>query len=100
MPVGRNVLEKFLNDLLQPERYTDYGPNGLQVEGRESISKAAFAVSATLESIDAAVRAGADALIVHHGMLWDFHGVQPLRGAFGRRLRALIQGQEPALKNR
>jgi dinuclear metal center YbgI/SA1388 family protein len=93
MPVGRNVLEKFLNDLLQPQRYTDYGPNGLQVEGRESISKAAFAVSATLESIDAAVRARADALIVHHGLLWDFHGVQPLRGAFGRRLRALIQSQ-------
>lgn len=93
MPVSRNVLEKFLSELLQPERYIDYGPNGLQVEGRDTISRAAFAVSATRDSIDAAVRARADALIVHHGLLWDFHGVQPIRGAFGRRLRPLIEAQ-------
>lgn len=93
MPIARNVLEKFLNDLLQPERYTDYGPNGLQIEGKETIARAAFAVSATRESIDAAIAARADALIVHHGVLWEFHGVQPIRGAFGRRLRPLIEAQ-------
>jgi dinuclear metal center YbgI/SA1388 family protein len=93
MTVARHLLEKFLNDLLQPERYTDYGPNGLQVEGREMIMRAAFAVSATRESIDAAIAAQADALIVHHGLLWEFHGVQPIRGAFGRRLRPLIEAQ-------
>jgi dinuclear metal center YbgI/SA1388 family protein len=93
MPVGRNVLEKFLNDLLQPERYTDYGPNGLQIEGKQTITRAAFAVSATRESIDAAIQARADALIVHHGLLWEFQGVQPIRGAFGRRVRPLIETQ-------
>jgi len=93
MTIARHRLEKFLNDLLQPERYTDYGPNGLQVEGTETIRRAAFAVSATRESIDAAICADADALIVHHGLLWDFHGVQPIRGAFGRRLRPLIEAQ-------
>jgi dinuclear metal center YbgI/SA1388 family protein len=91
MAIDRALLEKFLNDLLQPERYADYGPNGLQIEGKHSIQRAAFAVSATRESIDAAVRAKADVLIVHHGLLWDFHGVQPIRGAFGRRLRPLIE---------
>jgi dinuclear metal center YbgI/SA1388 family protein len=93
MPIARNILEKFLNELLQPERYADYGPNGLQVEGKDAITRAAFAVSATRDSIEAAIAARAEALIVHHGLLWDFHGVQPIRGAFGRRLRPLIEAQ-------
>ena len=93
MAVARDVLEKFCDDLLQPQRFTDHCPNGLQVEGRELNSRVAFAVSATRESIEAAVRAQADPLIVHHGILWDFHGVQPVRGAFGRRLRPLIAAQ-------
>jgi dinuclear metal center YbgI/SA1388 family protein len=93
MPVDRNALERFLSDLLQPERYTDYGPNGLQIEGKQTITRAAFAVSATRESIDAAIAARADALIVHHGLLWEFHGVQPIRGAFGRRVRPVIEAQ-------
>ena len=91
--VERDALEQFFATLLQPERFTDHCPNGLQIEGKATITRAAFAVSATRESIEAAVRAQADALIVHHGVLWDFHGVQPIRGAFGRRVRPLIEAR-------
>lgn len=80
----------YFDELLQPDRFADYGPNGLQVEGGETIGRVAFAVSATLDSIERAVAGGAQALVVHHGLLWKFHGVRPLAGPYGRRLFPLI----------
>lgn len=91
MSITRNQLEKFLNHLLCPEKFTDYGPNGLQVEGKEIIKKIAFALSATKESIDIAAAKKADALIVHHGLFWNFHGVRVLTGPFGRRVAPLLK---------
>lgn len=64
-------LLQYLNQLLQPELFTDVCPNGLQVEGKEDIFRIAFAVSASLETIKQAVAMKADALIVHHGIFWD-----------------------------
>lgn len=55
---------------LQPERFKDYGPNGLQVEGAERIRKIVSGVTASRALIDAAIEAGADALFVHHGLFW------------------------------
>lgn len=64
-------LLQYLNQLLQPELFSDVCPNGLQVEGKKTISRIAFAVSASLATIQQAVAIKADALIVHHGIFWD-----------------------------
>ena len=56
--------------LLQPERFRDYGPNGLQVEGRARVSKLVSGVTASRALIDAAIAARADAIFVHHGLFW------------------------------
>lgn len=87
----RNELTNYLNDLLQPENFKDYCPNGMQVEGSETIHKVAFAVSATRDSITQAVELGADTLITHHGLIWHFHGARPLTGHFGKRIAPLIK---------
>ncbi|MCD6446533.1 MAG: Nif3-like dinuclear metal center hexameric protein [Candidatus Marinimicrobia bacterium] len=64
----RTQLSEDLRQLFRYEDYEDYCLNGLQIEGRESIKKIAFAVSYNLLSLEAAIESGADALIVHHGV--------------------------------
>jgi len=66
----RSEIEAFLQQLLRPEAFKDYGPNGLQVEGRGQVRCIASGVTASLAFIDAAVAAGADTLLVHHGLFW------------------------------
>jgi dinuclear metal center YbgI/SA1388 family protein len=56
--------------LLAPERFKDYGPNGLQVEGRTTVRKIVSGVTASRALIEAAIRAEADAIFVHHGLFW------------------------------
>jgi len=56
--------------LLQPTLFRDYGPNGLQVEGKPAVRKIVSGVTASLALIEAAVAAGADAIFVHHGLFW------------------------------
>lgn len=56
--------------LLQPERFRDYGPNGLQVEGRLPVRKIVSGVTASRALIEAAIAAQADAIFVHHGLFW------------------------------
>lgn len=68
--VSRGQLLQSLDALLQPSGFKDYGPNGLQVEGRAEIRKLVSGVTASLALIDAAIDAGADALLVHHGLFW------------------------------
>ncbi len=63
-------LEKIINTYLETGRYQDVSCNGLQIEGRPEVNRIATAATASLEAIDAAVEAGADALIVHHGLFW------------------------------
>ena len=63
------LLQAF-DTLLQPERFKDYGPNGLQVEGRLQVKKIVSGVTASLALIEAAVTAQADAIFVHHGLFW------------------------------
>ena len=60
-----------LEQLLSPGEFSDYGPNGMQVEGKKEVKKIAFAVSASLAAIEESVKRGADALIVHHGIFWQ-----------------------------
>jgi len=69
----RTELESCLNTLLEVGKYHDYGPNGLQVEGRAEVRKIVSGVTASLAFIEAAVAAGADTLLVHHGLFWKGH---------------------------
>ena len=70
MSVSRQQLLDACHALLQPERFKDYGPNGLQVEGREQVRHIVSGVTASLALIDAAIDAKADAIFVHHGLFW------------------------------
>lgn len=81
-----------LDALLRTAEIPDYGNalNGLQVERDGDVHQVAAAVDLRLRTIDAAVAGGADLLLVHHGLFWG--GIQPLRGAHGRRVRALLAG--------
>jgi dinuclear metal center YbgI/SA1388 family protein len=66
----RQQLHSALDALLQPEQFKDYGPNGLQVEGRETITHLVSGVTASRALIEAAIEARADAVLVHHGLFW------------------------------
>lgn len=89
--IDRDELLAELNTLLDVNSYNDYGPNGLQIEGNQQITKIAFAVSATRYTIEKACELGAEALIVHHGLFWKFHGVRTLTGSFYKRVQPLIK---------
>jgi dinuclear metal center YbgI/SA1388 family protein len=91
--VQRSDLQVFLDQYLEIKIFEDYGPNGLQIEGVEQIQKIAFAVSATQDSITKAIQEDAQALIVHHGLFWNFHGVRTITGPFAKRVRPLIEKQ-------
>ena len=67
---SRDDLLQAFNTLLQPERFKDYGPNGLQVEGKPKVKKIVSGVTASWALIEAAVEAQADAIFVHHGLFW------------------------------
>jgi dinuclear metal center YbgI/SA1388 family protein len=66
----RNELRDYLDKLLEAERFRDYCPNGLQVEGRAELRRVVCGVTASQALIDEAVRQNADAILVHHGWFW------------------------------
>jgi len=67
---SRQQLLQAFDGLLQPGRFKDYGPNGLQVEGKPEISMIVSGVTASRALIEAAIQANADAIFVHHGLFW------------------------------
>ena len=69
MASAQQLLQAF-DGLLQPERFTDYAPNGLQVEGKGEVRRLVSGVTASRALIEAAVSARADAVVVHHGLFW------------------------------
>lgn len=70
---NRQDLQTAWDTLLQPERFKDYCPNGLQVEGTDEVRKVVSGVTASLALIDAAIAEGADTIFVHHGLFWRGH---------------------------
>lgn len=87
--VERSRLGSYLAQLLNTTQVRDYCPNGLQVEGREKIGKIVTGVTASMAMIEAAVEAGADALLVHHGYFW--RNEDPcIVGQKHRRIRLLL----------
>ena len=85
-----NDLSDYLDRLLRPEQFSDYCPNGLQVEGKREINKIVTGVTASMELLQAARRANADAILVHHGYFWRGEA-QPIVGIKKRRLQFLLQ---------
>jgi dinuclear metal center YbgI/SA1388 family protein len=86
----RATLELRLNQWLEPARFKDYGPNGLQVEGRTEVRRLVCGVTASLALIDAAIAAGADAVLVHHGLFWRGQDGR-VTGWMKQRLARLLQ---------
>lgn len=82
----------YLNEEMQSSLYEDFCVNGLQVEGASEIRNIAVAVSASLETITAAVQLGVQALIVHHGIFWK--GDSPvIKGPKRKKLELLLNNQ-------
>lgn len=85
----RQELDVYLDQYLEVAKFRDYCPNGLQVEGRDSVRRIVSGVTASIALIEAAVEAHADAILVHHGYFW--RGEDPrLVGPRRRRLALLL----------
>lgn len=65
-----NALVDYTAQIMQPERFRDYCPNGLQIEGRAEVTKIVTGVTASMALLEAASAAGADVILVHHGYFW------------------------------
>lgn len=90
MSIERTKLLAYINEMLEPSAYSDYCPNGLQVEGSKTISKLITGVTASQALIDRAVEESADAILVHHGFFWK--GEDPtVTGIKYQRLKTLIE---------
>tara|TARA_R110002110_G_scaffold91264_2_gene237620 strand:- start:247141 stop:247908 length:768 start_codon:yes stop_codon:yes gene_type:complete len=90
MSVNLHELTACLDDLLQPQRYSDYCPNGLQVEGRAEVARLVTGVTASQALLDAAAECRADAVLVHHGYFWKGEAPQVV-GMKRRRLATLLR---------
>lgn len=86
----RKEFTDHLNRYLEIEKFADVCPNGLQVEGKEEIQKVVTAVSANLLTIEKAVEAKADALVVHHGLFWNRDSL-PIVESRKKKLAMLLQ---------
>jgi len=89
-PLPLAELVAYLDELLDVRHGRDYGPNGLQVEGRAEIRKVVTGVSACRELFVRAREAGADTILVHHGLFWDWMPRQ-LTGFHFERVAELIR---------
>ena len=69
--VDRDDLKNYCHSYLSVDKYKDYGPNGLQIEGTSRINKIISGVSANLDLIERAIEEKADAIFVHHGIFWN-----------------------------
>jgi len=68
---SRDEILDYARELLDLDAFDDYGPMGLQVVGADEVTKVAASVSSSLELFERAAAAGAQLVIVHHGILWN-----------------------------
>jgi dinuclear metal center YbgI/SA1388 family protein len=85
----RDALVHAMNRWLEPDRFSDYCPNGLQVEGRADVAKIVSGVTACQALLDAALSARADLILVHHGYFWKGEDLR-IRGMRKKRLQTLL----------
>lgn len=86
----RNEIVSYTNELLNITQFKDYAPNGLQVEGKQEIQHIVSGVTASLQFIEAAIQAKADAILVHHGYFWRNEAAE-IVGMKYQRIQALMQ---------
>ena len=87
--MNRDDLTGYLKEFLNTDTFSDICPNGLQVEGRSEIKKLVLGVSASVDLFQKAINENADAIIVHHGIIWSFE--RPVyRGGYRERVRLLL----------
>lgn len=87
---SRSDIESYLGALLDVGKFRDYGPNGLQIEGKPEVRKLVSGVTASRALIEAAIERQADAILVHHGLFWRGHDGR-LTGWLKARVELLIK---------
>lgn len=90
MPARRDELLAFFAELLDLESFEDLGPNGLQVPGAGEVHTMVTGVSGQLELFERAAGRGAQLVVTHHGILWDFLP-RRIDARLARRLRVLLE---------
>jgi dinuclear metal center YbgI/SA1388 family protein len=85
----RDDLVSWLDTLLATSTFHDDSRNGLQIEGREEVTRVAVATDACLATLETAIAGGTDLLIVHHGLFWG--ACEPIVGVHGRRIRTALR---------
>jgi dinuclear metal center YbgI/SA1388 family protein len=88
---ARDDILDYARELLDLDNYQDYGPMGLQVVGADEVTKIAAGVSSSRELFERAAQAGAQLLVVHHGLFWENDPRVVDRQLKGR-LQALFEG--------
>jgi dinuclear metal center YbgI/SA1388 family protein len=88
----RDAILAFASELLDLDAYPDYGPMGLQVAGASKVDRIACGVSSSLELFERTAAAGAQMLLVHHGLLWD-RDSRVIDDALRRRLKTLLDAE-------
>jgi len=85
----RDEIVAHLDRLLDAQAWEDYGPNGLQVVGRDEVELVVTGVSAHRELFERAAEAGAGMVLCHHGIFWK-STPQVVGAQMKGRLRALF----------
>lgn len=88
--VSRDTLLAYLSDYLKVTAFRDYGPQGLQVEGKAEVRKVVTGVSGSVALFEAVAAAGAEMVLVHHGIFWD-RDSRVVKGGLKRRLQVLLE---------
>jgi dinuclear metal center YbgI/SA1388 family protein len=89
VPVNLREVVGFLDTTLDIDRFRDYAPNGLQVEGAMEVDHVVTGVSASVELISRAIEREADLIVVHHGLIWG-GGIGKIAGPMRQRLKLLL----------
>ena len=88
--IHRDLLLHYLDELLAIDEIADFCPNGLQVEGKDQVSKIITGVSVSVQLFQESVARRADLVMVHHGLLWDREPRQ-ITGSLKKRVQILLQ---------
>lgn len=85
-----HTIVAWLDDLLHIADIPDYSGalNGLQLQHAGPVRRIAAAVDASLRTIESAVAADVNLLIVHHGLFWA--GARPIVGPLHRKMKLLL----------
>ena len=87
--IDRHSLSMYLNEFLNVAKFKDYAPNGLQVQGKDTIRTIVTGVTACQPLIEQAIALNADAILVHHGFFWK-NEPEVLTGMKYKRIKALM----------